>query len=164
MVLFGSCNTKRLFASVDGRTSPKRILRGVPAAIVASGEGYTLGKALEHMASHVIYKAVFSHFPSGLDLVYSWMGMERFSWPRRVRDWAATTVKACWPTVTGVAMDATQMRHGHWRWRSRAQTRAANTANFHSASCVKTTNCVCSLQARASMKPNTGLGFRVVMV
>ena len=39
---------------------------------------------------------------------------------------------------------------------SKYGTRAANTANFHSASCVKTTNCVCSLQARASMKPNTG--------
>ena len=42
-------SVKRLFASIDGRKSPKRILRGVPAAIVASGEGYTLGKALEHM-------------------------------------------------------------------------------------------------------------------
>ena len=43
-------SVKRLFASIDGRKSPKRILRGVPAAIiVANGEGYTLGKALEHM-------------------------------------------------------------------------------------------------------------------
>ena len=42
-------SVKRLFASIDGRKSPKRILRGVPAAIVASKEGYTLGKALEHM-------------------------------------------------------------------------------------------------------------------
>ena len=52
MEVLESCaaqSVKRLFASIDGRTSPKRILRGVPAAIVASGEGYTLGKALEHM-------------------------------------------------------------------------------------------------------------------
>jgi hypothetical protein len=31
-------SVKRSFASIDGRTSPKSILRGVPAAIVASGK------------------------------------------------------------------------------------------------------------------------------